>query len=140
MIDARREAARDLLDLMAKAGAAKMDAISNNNHSAFIEVAGFFDYVGTLVRFDIIDKDLVYSRFYRKCFAFWQAGREIVDSRRSAHGNESRPIWNDFEELAESMRDMHFETLKKVAKHRVCKSELKDGNDWLKTLKHEASI
>ncbi len=139
MIEARQNAAIYLLDLMKKTDEEKAKAVSDAN-PAFIEVANFFDYVGTLERLGVIDKEFVYSSFYRKCFAFWQAGIEIVKFRREQYQEESRLVWTDFEELTKLMREIHLQTLRVVKEHEAYDAKLPNDEDWKRTLYVETQV
>ena len=147
MINARYEAARDLLELrkiIDSAQSAERVAFVKKDHHAFIELAGFFDYIGSLVRLGMIDKNAVYSSFYRKCCAFWQAGVPIIKDRREnpkegESQDETRLLWTDFESLSKILREEHVKTLAEVHPHEVRRGDLKDET-CLEVLKQEAKI
>jgi hypothetical protein len=92
MLNYRQRAARDLCQIESQAA---------EGHAAFCAVAGFFDYIGTLLRLGYVDEELVYSSFSLLTAAYWTLGAEIVAERRAA---VSKGLWKDFECLVGDMQ------------------------------------
>ena len=76
------------------------------NKSPYVEiqddVIDFFDMVGTLLRRNAIDEELVYTGLSFFIIRWWKASKEYILSERESQGNDNT-LFTDFEKLYNRM-------------------------------------
>lgn len=93
----RRKAARELLEYEEQG--------SEKKYEAFDDLADFFDFVGVLVRRRILDREMAWSSFYRRAYAFWSKAEDlgIVEDA----WNNAPQRWNEYKFMVEELAKLH---------------------------------
>jgi hypothetical protein len=79
--------------------------------SAFDEVANFFDSVGTLVRGDALDAEMVTHMFRRRALTFWYKADELGVLKSTNLIHKTR--WDNYRELVRTMEYTYARIYKK---------------------------
>ena len=74
---------------------------------AFDELGNFFDFIGTLVLQNALNKEMVASSFRRRALAFWAKAWELGVIQRVTKIHKTR--WDNFEELTRIIQKVYVE-------------------------------